>query len=147
LRLIVRIVLKFRDPPVRIARFIAQTFEGKLQGRGYARDHGVLGPTRFQHVQHWPETEAGIGPHAEFPNIGRSGVKTKGQKFLAARPGSCIAASQSHIPKERGVRLQTEQRVRGPFASIAWVVTNRRSFLVTENRNDGVSRSRINRDR
>ena len=92
---------------------------------------------RFQHLKHWPVAEACIGPHAKLPNVGRGRVKTAGQEFVATRPGSRIAASQFHIPEERGVRFQTEQRVIGAFASIAWVVANRRPFLMAENCNDG----------
>ena len=80
---------------------------------------------------------AGTGPHAKLPKVGRDGVKTAGQEFVATRPGSRIAASQFHIPEERGVRFQTEQRVIGPLASIARIVAHRRPFLMAENGNNG----------
>src|SRR6266436_7633468 len=144
-RPIVWTVLKFRDLPTRIHLFIAQTLEGILQGAGHTRDHGVLGQTRFQHLQYGSVAEAGIGPHAYFTNVGRGGVKTTGQEFLAARPGSRIAASQFHIPEERGVRFQAEQRVIGPLAAIARVVANRRPFLMAESFADwGNSEGRSN---
>src|SRR5207244_6929043 len=102
LRPIVWMVLKFRDLPTRIHLFIAQTFEGILQGAGHTRDHGVLGQTRFQHLQYGPVAEAGIGPHSKLPNVGRGGVKTKGQEFLAARqvPASPRRSSTSQRNEE-----------------------------------------------
>ena len=130
-------VFKFRDLPARIHPFIAQTFERALQGAGHSRDHGVLGRTRFQHFQHWPVAEAGIGPHAKLPNVGRDGEKTTGQEFVAASPGSRIAAPQFDIPEERGVRFQTQQWVIGSFASIARIVANRRAFLMAKDSDDG----------
>jgi hypothetical protein len=53
---------------------------------------------RFQHVQNRPSAEACIGPHSNLANVGRTGVKTTGQKFNAARPGAGIAAPQFYIP-------------------------------------------------
>src|SRR5260370_23057919 len=82
LRPIVGMVLKFRDLPTRIHLFAAQTLEGILQGASHARDHGVLGWTRFQHLQHGPVPEAYIGPHPKLTNVIRGGWKTTAREFL-----------------------------------------------------------------
>src|SRR6266403_2986787 len=44
-------VLKLRNLPAEIHRFKAQTSERALQRWDHARDYGVLGQKRFQHVQ------------------------------------------------------------------------------------------------
>src|SRR5215831_21190927 len=77
------------------------------------------------------------GPHSHLTNVRRGRVKTTNQEFLAASPGSRIAAAQFHIPEERGVRFQTEQWVIGSLPSIAWVVAHRRSFLVAKHSHNG----------
>jgi len=43
-------------------------------------------------------------------------MKTTGQEFFAARPGSRIAAPQFDIPEERRIRFHTEQWVIGSLA-------------------------------
>jgi hypothetical protein len=94
-------MFELRDLPTRIHLLIAQTFECAFQGGDHARNHRILGETHFQHVQDRPIAEAGIGSHAKLPNIRRRRMKTASQQFLAARPGSRIAAAQFDIPEER----------------------------------------------
>src|SRR6266851_9829603 len=118
--------------PTGIHRFIAQTSERALQRGDHARDYSVLGQTRFQHVQNRSVAEACIGPHPKFSDVGRGGEKTAGQQFLAARPGSRIAAPQFDIPEKRGVGFQTKQRIIGSLAAIARIVTNLSALLMTE---------------
>ncbi len=61
-------------------------------------------------------------------------MKTTGQEFFAARPGSRIAAPQFDIPEERRIRFHTEQWVIGSLAAIARIVANFSAFLVTKGR-------------
>ena len=138
------------DLPTGIHGFIAPTAELALERGDHARDHGVWGRARFQHLPHRPLAEAGIGSYRKLPQVGRGGVKAASQQFLTARPGAGIAPSQFHIPQEGGVGFQTEQWVIGPLAAIAWVVAYRCPVLAAKNGNDGatvLSKSRINRER
>jgi hypothetical protein len=61
-----------------------------------------------------------------------TGSKTASQQFLVACPSPRIASPQFHIPQERGVRFQTEQRVIGPLATMARIVTNLSALLMTK---------------
>src|SRR6266446_7679844 len=131
-RPIVGTVLKFCDLPAGIQPLITQTSELALHRWGHTRDHGVLGQPRFQQVQNRPIAEACIGPHPELPNVGRTGEKTAGQEFLAARPGSGIATPQFDIPEKGRVGFQTKQRIIGSLASIARIVANLSPFLVAK---------------
>src|SRR5260370_23267011 len=94
--------------------------------------HSVLGRrTRFQHVQDRPIAEAGISPRPEFPDAGRTGVKTAGQQLLAACPSSRITAPQFDIPEERGVCFHAKKRVIGSLTAIPRIVANLSPLLVT----------------
>jgi len=59
-------------------------------------------------------------------------MKTTGQEFFAARPGSRIAAPQFDIPEERRILFHTEQWVIGSLAAIARIVANLSAFLMTK---------------
>jgi hypothetical protein len=59
LRPIARMMLKFRDLPVRIERFIAQTFEGKFQGGGHSPERdGACSWREKGRAAAWPQPDS-----------------------------------------------------------------------------------------
>jgi len=108
LRPIVGMVLKFRDLPTGVHRCITQTSELALQGGGHCARPRHIGPDVLPAGPTPSRSRSRIGPHPQLPNVGRGGVRTASQQLLAACPGASVAASQFHIPQERGVRFHTE---------------------------------------
>jgi hypothetical protein len=133
----VRVMLKLAHFPIATDRSVVQPRQKSLQGGDHAGNDGVFGGPRFQGIEDWIETEAGVGPHAQLAHIRRNFGKAPFEPVDAPVPGSRIAGTQFGIPEVRGVGLHAQERIVGAFAAISWVVANFSSMLMTKNGHHG----------